>query len=146
MAINLKNYTTEVPAARSIEKIENILVEFGATNIMKEYGPGGKCEALSFIVAVEGMKLPFRLPVKVENAYVWLKNKKPQTSDKTLWAQAERMVWKQQYEWVFLQLSMIELDQAEKLELLLPYLYDVQKQETYYQKLKQGGFKMLTNG
>lgn len=133
MPINLKNYTTEVPASRSIENIEKLLVSFGATNIMKEYSPEQKCAAISFIVEMQGMKLPFRLPVKIDRAYLWLKKQRPKGNDKTLLAQAERMVWKQQYEWLHLQLSMIELEQAEKLELLFPYLYDVQKRETYYE-------------
>ena len=141
--MNLKNYTTEVPANRSIENIEKLLVSAGATNIMKEYGPSGNCSALSFILVMKNMKLPFRLPAKVQNVFVWLKKRKPQTSDKNLLAQAERIAWKQQYDWVHLQLTLIELDQAEKLELFLPYLYDIQKGETYYEKIKAGGFKAL---
>ena len=35
--MNLKNYTTEVHATKSIDGIEKLLVEFGASNIMKEY-------------------------------------------------------------------------------------------------------------
>jgi len=55
--MNLKNYTTEVPASRSIEAIEKLLVYFGSTNIMKVYGPAGKVSAISFIVEMDGMKL-----------------------------------------------------------------------------------------
>jgi len=143
MAINLKNYTTEVPAQRSIENIEKLLVEFGATNIMKEYSPNQTCAAISFLIQMDGMMLPFRLPANPENVFKWLKKKKPQSQEKTLREQSLRIAWKQQYEWVFLQLSLIELNQADKLELFFPYLYDVNKKETYYQKLKQGGFKAL---
>jgi hypothetical protein len=143
MSINLKNYTTEVPAARSIENIEKLLASFGASNTMREYAPDQTVAALSFIVDMNGMKLPFRLPAKLPNVYKWLRKKKPNSAEKTVREQAYRIAWKTQHEWVHLQLTLIELDQAEKLELFLPYLYDVQKQETYYQKIKGGGFKAL---
>ncbi len=141
--MNLKNYTTEVPSNRSIENIEKLLVDFGATNIMKEYGPAGRCAALSFIVEMNGMKLPFRLPGKVDAGYVWLKKKYPKSADKRLLEQAERMIWKQLYDWVFLQLCQIELSQMEKLEAFFPYLYDIQNRVTYYDKMKAGEFKGL---
>lgn len=141
--MNLKNYTTEVPAVRSIEAIEKLLIGFGSTNIMKEYGPGGKVAAISFIVEMDGMKLPFRLPAKVDEGYKWFKKQRPKATEKTLREQSERMVWKQLHEWVFIQLSMIELNQAEKLEVFFPYLHDVQKGTTYYQQIKEGKFKAL---
>jgi len=38
---------------------------------------------------------------------------------------------------------MIELNQAEKLEVFFPYLHDIQKGTTYYQQIKEGKFKAL---
>lgn len=141
--MNLRNYTTEVPANKSIENIEKLLVSFGASNIMKEYSPEGNVTAISFIIPMEGMKLPFRLPAKTDKVFKWLLKNKPRSSEKLLKAQSERIAWKLQHEWVHCQLSLIELDQADKLELFLPYLYDIQKGQTYYDKIKSGGFKAL---
>lgn len=146
MPINLKNYTTEVQAARSIEAIEKLLVAFGASNIMKEYCPAGKCTALSFIVVVDNMKLPFRLPAKVQPVYVWLKQKFPQRKDKGLLEQAERVVWKQLWDWTHITLSGIELDQLDTLEALFPFLYEIQAGQTYYERIKQDKFKALLPG
>lgn len=146
MAINIKNYTTEVAASKSIEGIERLLIDFGATNIMKEYGPGGRITTISFIIVVENMRLPFRLPAKVQEVYVWLKKKFPQRKDATLLEQAERVVWKQLWDWVHITLSGIQLEQLETLEALFPYLYEIDKQQTYYQRVKAGNFKLLTNG
>ena len=140
--MNLKNYTTEVPAQRSIDYIEKLLVEAGASNIMKEF-ESGSCSSISFLIDIGGQKLPFKLPAKVQNCYVWLKKKKPNSKDTLLLAQAERIVWKQMHEWVFLQLSLIHLDQLEKLEAFFPYLYDMQKQQTFFQKVKENGYKAL---
>jgi hypothetical protein len=141
--MNIKNYTTEVPANRSIEYIEKLLIEFGARNIMKEYSPEGKCAAMSFMIEMEGMKLPFRLPANADKIFAWLKKKKPQAQVKNLKEQAERIAWKQQYEWLHLQLGMIEMNQLEKLEAFFPYLYDINKQQSYYAKIKEGKFQNL---
>jgi hypothetical protein len=148
MAMNLKNYTTEVPASRSIDNIEKLLVDFGAFNIMKEYKEyppliGKRCSSISFIVEVDNHKMPFRLPANCDKLAAWLRNKKPNSSDKIIAEQAERIAWKQQYELLHLQLGQIEMNQMEKLEVLFPLLYDVQKEQTYYQKIKASGFKGL---
>ena len=142
--MNLKNYTTEVPADRSIGHIEKLLVSFGALNIMKEYNQEtNRCKAISFIIEVDGMKMPFRLPAETDKAFRWLRKKKPQTSEKTLREQSERIAWKLVHEWIHTQLSMIELEQAEKLQLLFPYLYDVEAQKTYYDRVKENGYRAL---
>ncbi len=146
--MNLKNYTTEVPAVTSIARIENLLVAFGATNIMKEYAEvkpliGRRCTSISFMIEIDGMKLPFRLPANVDRVVKWLRKQKPNAADKTIAEQSERIAWKQQHEMLHLQLGQIEMEQLEKLEVFFPYLYDITRNESYYEKLKQGGFKAL---
>jgi hypothetical protein len=73
MAINLKNYTSSVPAGQSISKLENKLVEAGASDISKSY-KDGVCIAIRFRLEIQnktGLKMPmfFELPARVENAY-----------------------------------------------------------------------------
>lgn len=141
--INLKNYTTTVTAEKSITNINKLLVAFGASNIMYQYGPVQNLVAISFIINVENQKLPFRLPAKVDNIFKWLRKSKPQTGDKVLKDQAERIAWKHLHEWLHIQLTSMELEQADKIELLLAYVYDPQTQETYYDKLKKNNYKAL---
>ena len=146
MAINLKNYTTEVPADRLINCIEKLLVDYGATNIMKEFDAGGRCSGISFLVVMEQMKLPFRLPGKVGEVFAWLKEKRPKSNANTLWQQAERITWKNMHEWIHLQLSLIEQGQMEPLEAFLPHLYEIEAQKTFYNRLKEGQWKGLLPG
>jgi len=143
--MNLKNYTTEVPASRSIGYIEDLLVEFGASNINKSY-ENGSCTGISFIIKVDGHNVPFRLPAKVRNVFTWLKKKKPTGQDKNLLAQAERIAWKQQHELLHLQLGMISMDQMEKMEVFLAYVLNVPENKTYYETLKDNKFKALSMG
>jgi hypothetical protein len=149
MAINLKNYTTEVPATRSIDYIEKLLVEFGAMNIMKEYEElppltGRICTSLAFIIEVEGHTTAIKLPANVKGIALWLRGKKPSSTDKTVCEQAYRIAWKQQYEILYLQLSQVETQQRELMSVFLPDAYDIQNNQTFYQKLKADGFKQLT--
>jgi CheY-like chemotaxis protein len=142
MPINLKNYTTEVPAFRSIDNIERLLMQFGASHIMKEI-ENNQVMAISFRITVDKMPVAIKLPAKVKNIVAWLKRKKPQQTDKARNEQAVRIAWKQQYELLFLQLSMVEMDQMELLEALLPNAYDIKNNQTFYDKIKQQNFTPL---
>lgn len=139
----LRNYTTEVPANRSIQLTEDLLVQAGARNISKEYGPKAQIVAISFILEIEGKTLAFKLPGKVQEVFVWLQKKYPKGRPANLLAQAERITWKLAYEWVHLQLSMIQIGQMEKLEAFFPHLYNQDTRETFYMHTKKTDFKAL---
>lgn len=148
--MNLKNYTSEVPAVNSQGRISKALVQAGATDISMKYD-GGICVAITFRMLVDhgGVKIPlfFQLPAKVESCFdvMWkeIKRPRPDTKMKTR-QQAERTAWKIVSDWVEVQLSMILLEQAEAIEIFLPYVFDPQKQETFFQRLKGSGFKQLS--
>lgn len=143
--MNLKNYTSEVPAVTSMGKIETALVQAGATDISKKY-QDGVCIAIRFRMVVNNMPMFFELPAKVENCYrvLFAEVKKPRPDTKVrVRQQAERTAWKIVCDWVLVQLSMIMLEQAEPMQIFLPYAWDPQKEETFFEKLKQGGFKAL---
>jgi hypothetical protein len=40
-------------------------------------------------------------------------------------------------------MSLIELDQAELVEVFMPYIYDYSKNQTFFEKMKTTGFIML---
>lgn len=147
MPINLKNYTTEVPASRSIDNIERLLMQFGASHIMKEI-ESGQVVAISFRILApsapgESMPIAIKLPAKVSNINKWLQRKRPNQTPKTRMEQAARIAWKQQYELLFLQLSMVEMEQMELLEALLPNAYDFKNKETFFEKMRKQNFQPL---
>lgn len=60
----LKNYTTIVPADRSIQEIQSSLVKHGATGVLYEYEKDtGRISALKFKLEVKGSSIGFSLPV-----------------------------------------------------------------------------------
>lgn len=143
----LKNYTSTVPADRSVSRIESLLVYNGATDIMKRYNKEKRrLEAISFSIRVEGREVYFKLPARIEaveqilNAKV--RRRSPTTAQKSR-EQAERTAWKIICEWVEVEMALIELRQRTMMEVFLPCLYDVAKDQTFFEKLDQAKFKGL---
>lgn len=152
--MNLKNYTSDVPAITSMGRIEKYLVEAGATDISKKY-ESGVCIAIRFRVLHKTQNdLPeipifIELPAKVEACYkvLWaeVKRPRPDTRHKTM-QQAERTAWKIISDWVQVQLSMIQLEQAELIQVFLPYVFNPETEQTFFDKIKTGSYKaLLTN-
>lgn len=146
--MNLKNYTSEVPAITSMGRIEKCLVEAGATDISKKY-EDGVCRAIRFRMPVNNIPLFFELPAKVDACFkvLWaeISRPRPDTRKKTE-QQAERTAWKIVSDWVEVQMSMIRLEQAEALQVFLPYVWDPASEQTFYDKLKQTNYKALLPG
>lgn len=145
MAINLKNYTSTVPAVTSMGRIELALVKAGATDISKKYADG-ICKAITFRMMVNANPLFFQLPAKVDACFdvLYKEVKRPRPDTKRLIReQAERTAWKIISDWVEIQLSMILLEQADALEIFLPFAYNPATDTTFYNQLKAGGFKAL---
>lgn len=143
--MNLKNYTSTVPATTSMGKIEQNLVAAGATDISKKY-EGGICVAITFRMMVNTQPLFFKLPARVEHCFevLWKEVKRPQPdTKKRILEQASKTAWKIISDWVEIQLSMILLEQALPLQVFLPYVYDPGSEQTFFEKLEQTNFKLL---
>lgn len=144
--MNVKNYTSEVPASRSMARIEEVLVEIGASNITKTY-VDKECTGLTFLYTDPGMAqtLAFHLKAQTEECYKILaaKVKRPRRgTEQTLRSQANRTAWKILSDWTEIQCSMILLGQAAPLQMFLPFVYDVAKRETLYDKIQSGKIQL----
>lgn len=145
--MNLKNYTSTVPALTSIGKIQRVLVEAGATDISQKYDPVTKiCIAISFRIKYKDTAMFFQLPAKVSACYevLFKEVKRPQPdTKKRVFEQAERTAWKIVSDWVEIQLAMIQMEQAEMMQVFLPYAYNPATDTTFYDKMKSSEFKAL---
>lgn len=144
----IKNYTSGVLVDRTLARIEAALVKSGATNITKNYADG-VLHAVCFSVVnpANGQRTAVRLPANVDGVYEALKAsvKRPRSGTLAkLREQASRTAWKLMQDWIEVQLSLIQMRQAEFLQVFLPYVWD--GKQTFYDVLKDGGFKMLTDG
>jgi hypothetical protein len=140
----IKNYTSAVPVERTIMRIEQALIEGGAIGIMKNY-TDGCLEAISFQIPSPGKgPVAIRLPANVQAVYDILRKamKRPRLESlKRLQAQAERTAWKLVQDWVEVQMAMVNMQQAEILQVFFPYLWD--GRQTLFAAYKQGNFKLL---
>ena len=147
--MNLKNYTSEVPAARSIMQIEQRLIGAGASNILKSY-QDGRVAAVRFSIKLpDGRVMAIQLPARSEKVEKVLrasmKRPRPETLNR-LKDQAERTAWRMLDEWVHIQLSLVQIEQVDFLEVFMPYLFDAKSERTYYELMRDNGFKMLPGG
>jgi hypothetical protein len=98
----MKNYTSEVPPAKSIDQIEQLLIAFGARQIARDYNGAREIIALSFSIKNNETECPIyvRMPADPEGAFNVLKSnyRKPDLLRKTqidaLKEQAKRTAWK----------------------------------------------------
>lgn len=145
--MNIKNYTSTVDASRSMARIEELLVEIGATNINKQY-ENKTCTGITFLLYDQQLQqtLAFHLKAQVDECFqvLWKDVKRPQSNTKaTLQLQASKTAWKILSDWTEIQCSMILLGQAKPLQMFLPFVYDMKSQETLFDKVSQGKFNLL---
>ena len=143
----LKNYTSQVSAARSIAFIESKLAQNGARQILKLYDTEGRVTGMCFMMKIDGREVPFKLPARIENCQKVLEENlsrraRPETRKK-IPDQAERTAWKILSDWVEAQMAMIELAQIEVMEVFLPYVFDNTNKKTYFELLRENDFKAL---
>jgi len=142
----IRNYTSTVPATKSVVKMEQRLVEAGANNITKFY-VDGKLSGVTFTIYAPGRgPLTFKLPARVDDVRNVLAQqiKRPhkKTIDK-LFAQAERCAWKNLSDWVDIQLALVRMGQASTIEIFMPYILSKDGERTLFEALADSGFKQL---
>lgn len=142
----MKNYTSTVPVERTVARIEQILAKAGARNIIKDY-EGGELQAITFTLPLPGSDrfTPVRLPANRDAVEGVLRRKLIRRPTREtlirIHEQAGRTAWRLMLDWLEVQLSLIELQQVEALQVFLPYVWI--GGQSYYAALKEGGFRML---
>lgn len=125
--MKLKNYTSTVPVERTLARIEQVIAQAGAANISKEYNQGVLTALYFKVKHPGGREIPVRLPADPEAVYQTLRKAvrryRPGT-DARLREQARRTAWKLMQDWVEVQVSLIEMKQAEFLQVFMPYIWD----------------------
>lgn len=158
----LKNYTSEVPVSQTVHRIEQVLIKCGVSGITKEYGSDGEVAAMVFHIKLKEDDAPLTIRMPADKAaalqalwmdYVDGDKLSPDGNSVISWAsrkkktredfkqQAERTAWRLVQDWVEVQLSMIQLKQADFVQVFLPYVWD--GHQTFYHRLKASGFRAM---
>lgn len=125
-------YTTEYSPDRAQAEIQKLLLTIGARRISLEYSGSSKApnvEAISFTLAVDGRgEQEYMLPARVDRVRDTLKRQGVlrgsgrQVNLATQRAHGEAVAWRTLLEWLKVQAAMIETEQAEAPEVMLPYM------------------------
>ena len=134
----LLNYTSEVPAEKSIAQIQKCLVEHGATAIINDYDGNGFIVALTFKITIGdqdyGVKLPtdWRPVLKIlESGKKFNARLLTESAKKNRQEQALRTAWKITNDWVKAQMAIIQVKMASLEQVFLPYIIAKQGQTVY---------------
>jgi len=136
----VRNYTTSIQVEKTIMEIEQILVKFGAKGIYKDY-QGAKISGIMFFLLKDNQKIPFKIPMSIEKTRTIItkavnEGKLPRRylQEPLRSEQGERVAWRIIKDWIDSQLSLLEMQFADAIEILLPYAYNVVENKTMYQK------------
>jgi len=145
----LKNYTSDQPVSQTIYKIEQILIRCGVHAIQKEYRQDGTVTALTFTISFSGgTPWPIRVPSDVEKAlealwnnYIKSTSSRRPRAKQDFREQAERTARKIMQDWIEVQMSMIQMQQADWRQVFLPYVWDGKR--SYFERLVDSRFAGL---
>lgn len=122
----LLNYTTTIPAVRTISEMQQMLVEAGATSVAVHYVEA-KASGLTFHAPTKYGPQVFTLGVDIVAVQAVLLKGRPRTAKATSKAysyeQAERVAWRVARSWLEAQLAMIKIGLASIDQIMLPYLH-----------------------
>ena len=147
--MNLKNFTSAVPIETTISRIEQYLIGTElVTGIGKDY-KGTTVQSIIFQISYEKDKLPLtvKLSASVEQCqdFFWKEHCRNATRNRRtrddFAEQAARTAWRLQEDWVRVETSLILLHQRTVLQSFMSYVWDGER--TFYQRIKDGGFKQL---
>jgi hypothetical protein len=146
--MKLKNYTSGVPAERNMQNIETMLTQFGASHISKTINTDKKeVDGFYFQIFIGGIPMSFRLPVEVDAVQKLMEAEMRRLTEagrEKVKAQARRTAWALLRDWTHIQLSMVQMRQAETVQIFLPFICVPNSNQTFFERLKENGFKLLT--
>jgi hypothetical protein len=154
--MHILNYTTTVPAERTVAEITTLLARKGARSITQDFFDDGRHRAVSFILVVGGLPTRFMLPVNIDGVTGAILKEKPYnltrrrlTRDgytQKIRAQAEWISWRILKDWLEAQMALIESGQAEAAQVFLPYAVEQSGKTMYELFVESNKMKALENG
>jgi hypothetical protein len=117
----IKNFSTKVSENKTVAEIQDLLARKGANAIQIEYA-NGRPQALKFVIEVDKIPVPFRLPCNFDG----VRRALAKNSKTAFLAREEdryrRIAWRIVKDWIDAQMALIEAEQAALAEIFLPYV------------------------
>jgi hypothetical protein len=119
----LLNYTTTVPAGKTVQDVSALLAKAGATRVATEYDDRGEPNGIAFVLPIPRALGPieYRLPVDGDAVLAVLTRQRAEKRYLTR-EQANRVAWRITKDWVAAQLAIIETQMVTADQVFLPYM------------------------
>ena len=141
----LLNYTTKVPAERTVGEVMNILAQKGALEIITMYDAEREPCGLKWRMETRHGPLAYALPVNVEAVFTIMTEQRVMITNETgRQDQARRTAWRILKDWIQAQMALLETNMVEMEEIFLPYM--LSGEQTLYQALRANHFRALPSG
>ena len=138
----LLNYSTKVPADRTIAEVMTILANKGALEIITMYDTEHQPCGLKWRMDSPYGPLAYALPVNVEAVFnIMTDQRLMSTNQKARQDQARRTAWRILKVWVQAQMALLETNMVAMEEIFLPYM--LSGDQTLYQALQANSFRAL---
>lgn len=122
----IKNYTTSVSEDKTVGEIMGLLASKGARSIQINYDDAGKCSGVSFVLLIESIPVPFKLPCNFDGVRKAMRNEcktwRTKNQFDKVTDQVRRIAWRIVKDWVAAQMALIEAEQACLAQVFLPYV------------------------
>lgn len=115
------NYTTKVPADKTITQIQQALAKVGVSAVMTDYDQNGYIISLSFKIKLENQDIAFRLPTDWRPVLKVLESQRGVPRSLQTQDQALRVAWRITKDWVEAQAAFIETRMVTTAQVFLPY-------------------------
>ena len=141
----LLNYTTKVPAERTVAEVMTILAQKGALEIITMYDAERQPCGLKWRMETRHGPLAYALPLNVEAVFTIMTEQRVMiTNEAGRRAQARRTAWRILKDWIQAQMALLETNMVEMEEIFLPYM--LSGEQTLYQALQANHFRALPSG
>lgn len=143
----LKNFTTDVPVAKTVSEIHVMLADHGAKKIMFDYAENGELDAICFSILTPRGEMGIRLPANAQRVREVLHRQKNDPKNRNRSAindsmeQACRVAWRIVKDWTAAQLAILETEMVDVQQVFLPYIVNNKGQTVY--ELMQNTLPML---
>lgn len=136
----LKNTYGKSPVNNMLNEIQKSLIRVGAIGMNYSFDGTGKIVGLSFGLKIKDNPIGFMLPIQIDKVKAILKKDQNKRWDDDDYVY--RVAWACMRDWVVAQMTMLESEMVDPLQVFLPYAQN-KNGKTVYEQIVEG--KLLLN-
>lgn len=142
--MGILNYSTKIPASKTVAELQSYLGSHGAQHVSTEYD-AGKPVAVRFAATLGAQLVWFRMPSDPQGVYAAMRSDRSVPPRYRTLEQAERTAWRIVKDWCEAQFALVEARQATLAQVFLPYAL-VNRDTTLYEQIADRGLPQLPGG